>query len=40
MFPAVRDAVAAGDWALAQQQVEKTAAIIMKASKKLNGNVL
>ncbi|TVY25057.1 putative glutamate carboxypeptidase [Lachnellula hyalina] len=39
MFPAVRDAVVAEDWALAQQQVEKAAAIIMKASKKLNGNI-
>ncbi|KAH8662875.1 hypothetical protein BGZ60DRAFT_380693 [Tricladium varicosporioides] len=37
-FPAVRDAIEAGDWALAQQQVEKAASIIKKASKKLVGN--
>jgi hypothetical protein len=37
-FPAIRDAVEAGDWALAKVQVEKTAGIIMRAGKKLNGN--
>jgi hypothetical protein len=37
-FPAIRDAVESGDWALAKVQVEKTASIIMRASKKLNGN--
>ncbi|TAQ87017.1 hypothetical protein B7494_g4647 [Chlorociboria aeruginascens] len=34
-FPAVRDAVEAGDWDLAKQQLDKAARIIMKASKKL-----
>ncbi|KAG9235128.1 hypothetical protein BJ875DRAFT_282109 [Amylocarpus encephaloides] len=37
-FPAIRDAVEAGDWALAQQQVEKAAAILSRASSKLVGN--
>jgi len=37
-FPAIRDAVEAGDWALAQTQVEKSATILKKASKKLVGN--
>ncbi|KUJ07571.1 Zn-dependent exopeptidase [Mollisia scopiformis] len=37
-FPAIRDAVEAGEWALAQQQVEKAARILKRASKKLVGN--
>ncbi|RDW89046.1 hypothetical protein BP6252_01078 [Coleophoma cylindrospora] len=37
-FPAIRDAVEARDWTLAKKQVDKTADIIMKASRKLVGN--
>ncbi|KAG0649864.1 putative glutamate carboxypeptidase [Hyphodiscus hymeniophilus] len=37
-FPFIRDAVEAGDWTLAQKQVEKAAAIIKRASAKLIGN--
>jgi len=37
IFPAVRDAVEAGQWELAQQQLEKAASILTKASKKLLG---
>jgi len=37
-FPAIRDAVEAGKWELAQKQVDKTADIIKRASKKLVGN--
>ncbi|KAM3075676.1 hypothetical protein ACMFMG_007807 [Clarireedia jacksonii] len=37
-FPAIRDAVEAKDWALAKKQVEKTADIIKKASRKLVRN--
>jgi len=37
-FPAIRDAVEAGEWELAQKQVDKTADIIKRASKKLVGN--
>lgn len=37
-FPAIRDAVDAQDWALAEKQVEKAATLIKKASKKLVGN--
>ncbi|KAF8847366.1 Zn-dependent exopeptidase [Acephala macrosclerotiorum] len=37
-FPAIRDAVSAGDWALAQKQVDKAAMILKRASKKLVGN--
>ncbi|KAL3427851.1 glutamate carboxypeptidase-like protein 1 [Phlyctema vagabunda] len=37
-FPAIRDAVEAGDWSLAKIQVEKAANIIKKASRKLVGN--
>ncbi|KAF2145182.1 uncharacterized protein K452DRAFT_221988 [Aplosporella prunicola CBS 121167] len=35
VFPAVRDAVEAGEWSLAQRQIEKAAKIIGKASDKL-----
>jgi hypothetical protein len=38
-FPYVVDAVAAGDWTLAKTQVEKTAAILKRASKKMVGNL-
>lgn len=38
-FPAVRDAVEAGDWAGAQQQLDKAAALITRASKKLVSNL-
>ncbi|KAI9821368.1 MAG: hypothetical protein M1832_003374 [Thelocarpon impressellum] len=34
-FPAVRDAMHAGNWTLAQQQVDKAADILQKASRKL-----
>jgi hypothetical protein len=37
-FPAIRDAVEAGEWELAQKQVDKAADIIKRASKKLVGN--
>ncbi|SZE99335.1 unnamed protein product [Blumeria hordei] len=37
-FPAIRDAVTARDWNLVKDQVEKAARILVKASKKLNGN--
>lgn len=37
-FPAIRDAVDARDWTLAQKQVQKAADIIMRASRKLVGN--
>lgn len=37
-FPAIRDAVIAGDWNLAQTQIEKAALILNKASIKLVGN--
>lgn len=37
-FPAIRDAVDAGDWVLAQKQLDKAADIILRASKKLVGN--
>ncbi|KAH8591600.1 hypothetical protein B0O99DRAFT_597923 [Bisporella sp. PMI_857] len=37
-FPAIRDAINEGNWALAKVQVEKAAAIIKRASKKLIGN--
>ncbi|CZR61704.1 probable glutamate carboxypeptidase 2 [Phialocephala subalpina] len=37
-FPAIRDAVSAGDWALAQKQVDKAAMILKRASRKLVGN--
>ncbi|KAF4630365.1 hypothetical protein G7Y89_g7783 [Cudoniella acicularis] len=36
-FPAIRDAVEAKEWDLAQKQVEKTASIIKNASNKLVG---
>ncbi|KAF1812824.1 carboxypeptidase [Eremomyces bilateralis CBS 781.70] len=34
-FPAIRDAVDAGDWALAQKQLEKAARILRNASERL-----
>jgi len=37
-FPAIRDAIEAGDWDLAKKQLEKTADIIKRASRKLVGN--
>ncbi len=37
-FPAVRDAIEAGDWDLAKKQLEKAADTIMRASRKLVGN--
>lgn len=37
-FPAIRDAIEARDWALAQKQVVKAADIIKRASRKLVGN--
>ncbi|KAG4418589.1 hypothetical protein IFR04_008300 [Cadophora malorum] len=37
-FPAIRDAVDARDWTLAQKQVQKAADTIMRASRKLVGN--
>ncbi|KAI9738063.1 MAG: hypothetical protein M1818_005491 [Claussenomyces sp. TS43310] len=36
-FPAIRDAVEAGDWPLAQNNIEKAAAILKAASAKLLG---
>jgi len=36
-FPAIRDAVEAGEWVLAQQQLEKVAGIIRRASRQLVG---
>ncbi|KAL6718920.1 hypothetical protein ACLMJK_003155 [Lecanora helva] len=35
-FPGIRDAIDAGDWSLAQEQVDKVANIISYASNKLN----
>jgi hypothetical protein len=37
-FPAIRDAVEAGDWELAQKQVDKAASILKKAGHRLIGN--
>ena len=36
--PAIRDALANGDWELATKAVEKSARILKKASHRLNGN--
>ncbi|KAI1005834.1 hypothetical protein K3495_g2384 [Podosphaera aphanis] len=37
-FPAIRDAVLAGEWELVQSQVAKVASVLKKASAKLVGN--
>jgi Transferrin receptor-like dimerisation domain len=37
-FPAIRDAIEAGDWDMAKFQLEKAANIIKRASRKLVSN--
>lgn len=37
-FPSIRDPIDAGNWKLAQKQVEKVAGIVSYAGRKLNHN--